>query len=117
MSLFWIFGLLPLVVVGFNIYTIRRVVKSNVNRKWLKILGIIILNVPAFTYSVVNGFKIEFLSFQILLGMSFGMMGYINTFWTFGLPIGSLIAHYKIKKSSKSTVNDNSDVESINENE
>lgn len=102
MTLFWLFGLLPLLVFGFNIYTIRRVSKSDLNKKWLKIIGIIILNVPALTYSVVNGFKIEPLNFQIFLGISFGMMGYVGTFWTFGLPIGSIIANIKISKSKKS---------------
>ena len=101
MILFWIFGLLPLLVLIFNIYTIRKVVKSDVKRKWLKILGIFILNVPSFTYSIVNGFMVDLLSFQILLGVSFGIMGYISTFWTFGLPIGSFIANYKISQSNK----------------
>lgn len=120
MTLFWFYGLLPLLVVGFNIYTIRRVSKSRVKRKWLKIVGIVLLNVPAFTYSVVNGFNIEPLSFQILLGMSFGMMGYANTFWTFGFPIGSLIANYKINQSKKivetnDTVNESEIIENKTE--
>lgn len=98
MTLFWFFGLIPLLILGFNIYTIRRTLKSSISKKWLRILMIIILNVPAFTYSVVNGFSFGLLSFQVLLGLSFGMMGYAGTFWTFGLPIGSMIVNYQINK-------------------
>lgn len=110
MTFFWLFGLIPILIVGFNIYTIRRVAKSNVNRKWLKIIGIVILNVPAITYSVVNGFKFELLSFQIFLGMSLGLMGYIGTFWTFGIPIGSLIANFKINKLKNSVNSEDIDI-------
>lgn len=78
----------------------------------VKIVGIVFLNASAVTYSVVNGFKVDILSFQILLGMSFGLMGYVGTFWTFGLPIGSLIANFKVNQTNK-----NIDIIEIDDNE
>jgi hypothetical protein len=100
LTLFLFLCIVPLIVLGFNIYTIRRVLKSSINKKWLRILMIVVLNVPAFTYSLLNGFSFELANIQILLGVSFGMIGYIDTCWTVGLPIGSLIVNYQITKNN-----------------
>lgn len=110
MFIFWLFGVLPISVVGFNIYTIRKLSKTKLKRKWLKIVGIIFLNVPALTYSVVNGFLFELMHFQIFLGMSFSALGYANTYWTFGIPLGSFIVHYKMKTQQVETEEVDSDI-------
>jgi hypothetical protein len=98
MTLFWLFGLLALCVTAFNIYVIREVKRSSLKRKWLKYLSIVIFNVPAVTFAAVNGLSLKLLNFQILLGISFGYIGYLNSFWTFGLPLGGLYWVLKLKR-------------------
>ena len=97
MTIFWLFGLLALCIPIFNIYVIRQIKKSRLQRKWLKYIAVIFLNVPAFTYAAVNGFSFSLLSFQILLGISFSYMGYLSSSWTFGLPLGGLYWFLKLR--------------------
>jgi hypothetical protein len=56
--------------------------------KWVKYLAIVTLNVPAITYAAINGFSLEYLNFQILLGISFTYMGYLHSTWTMGFSLG-----------------------------
>lgn len=98
MTIFWLFGLLAMCVPVFNIYVIRQIKRSDLNKKWLKYIAVIFLNVPAITYAAVNGFSIDFLSFQILLGVSFSYMGYLSSAWTFGLPLGGLYWFWKLRQ-------------------
>lgn len=97
MTIFWLYGLIALCVPVFNIYVIRKIKKSELHKKWLKYIAVIFLNVPAFTYAAVNGFSFNLLSFQFLLGISFSYMGYLNSAWTFGLPLGGLYWFWKLK--------------------
>lgn len=94
---FWLFGLLALCVPAFNIYMIVRIKRSQYRKKWLKYLAVIILNVPAITYNAVNGLSLQLLSFQILFGISFQYMGYLNSAWTFGIPLGGLYLLWQLK--------------------
>jgi len=98
MLLFWLFGLLPLVVLIFNIYIIRQIKKSSLKRKWLKYITVIILNVPAISYAAVNGLSFKLLSFQIFLGLGFRFMGYIGSVWTFGIPLGGFYCLWRLRK-------------------
>lgn len=97
MTIFWLFGLLVICVPIFNIYVIRLIKKSDLRKKWLKYIAVVVFNVPAITYSAVGGFSFSLLSFQILLGMSFNYMGYLNSAWTLGIPLGGLYWLWKIK--------------------
>jgi len=97
MATFWLFGLVVICVPIFNIYVIRLIKKSELRTKWLKYLAIFIFNVPAITYSAIGGYSFNLLSFQILLGMSFNYMGYLNAAWTFGIPLGGLYWLRKVK--------------------
>lgn len=97
MKIFWLFGTLAACVPVFNIYVIRKVKKSSLKRKWLKYLVIIVLNVPAIVYTAVGGLSLKPLNFQILLGLSFSYMGYLNSSWAFGLPLGGLYWFLKLK--------------------
>lgn len=97
MTLFWLFGLIVICVPIFNIYVIRLIKKSDLKKKWLKYIAVVVLNVPAITYSAVGRFSFSLLSFQILLGMSFNYMGYLNSAWTLGIPLGGLYWLWKIK--------------------
>ena len=98
MLLFWLFGLLPLTVLIFNIYIIRQVKKSELQRKWLKYIAIILLNVPAISYAAIYGLSFKLLSFQILLGQSFSLMGYSGSVWTFGIPLGGFYCLWRLRK-------------------
>ena len=98
MTYFWLFGLLAICIPIFNIYVIRQIKRSGLNKKWLKYIAVIFLNVPSITYAAVNGLSFKLLSFQILLGISFGYMGFLNSFWTFGIPLGGLYWFWKLKQ-------------------
>jgi hypothetical protein len=98
MTIFWLFGLLAICIPIFNIYVIRQIKRSDLNKKWLKYIAVIFLNVPAITYAAVNGLSFNLLSFQILLGVSFGYMGFLNSYWTFGLPLGGLYWFWKLRQ-------------------
>lgn len=98
MTYFWLFGLLAICIPIFNIYVIRQIKKSELKKKWLKYIAVIFLNVPALTYATVNGFSLNLLSIQILLGISFGYMGFLNSYWTFGIPLGGLYWFWKLRQ-------------------
>lgn len=98
MTIFWLFGLIPLCVLGFNIYVIRKIKRSDLKKKWLKYIAVTFLNVPAITYAAVNGFSFSLLSFQFLLGVSFSYMGYLSSSWTFGIPLGGLYWFWKLSR-------------------
>ena len=98
MTYFWLFGLIAICIPIFNIYVIRQIKRSDLNKKWLKYIAVIFLNVPAITFAAVNGLSFKLLSFQILLGISFGYMGFLNSYWTFGIPLGGLYWFWKLKQ-------------------
>lgn len=94
---YWLFGIVAICIPAFNIYTIVKVKRSNMKRKWLKYIAIFLLNVPAITYGAIQGLTIKYLNFQILLGLSFNYSSYSDSYWTFGIPIGGLIVFLKLK--------------------
>ena len=97
---FWLFGLLVICVPIFNIYVIRLIWKSALERKALKYLAVICLNVPSILFSAMNGLAVKLLTFQFMLGLSFNYMGYINASWTFGIPIGGIYWLWKLKNKN-----------------
>lgn len=101
MTLFWIFGILPAIVLVFNIYVIRKIKQSDLKKKWLKYVGVLFFNVPAISFSPLAGLTMKYLSFQILLGVSFSYMGYLNTAWTFGIPLGGMYWLWNLSKKSQ----------------
>lgn len=101
MTYFWIFGLLPLAVLFFNIYTLRQIKKSQLDKKWLHYLLVFIFNTPVLSYHALSGFSFKMLSFQFLLGTSFSFMGFLNTTLAFGIPLGSIYCLWKIRKQTK----------------
>jgi hypothetical protein len=58
---------------------------------------VILLNVPAITYASIQGLSFKLLSFQIMLGLSFEFSGFLNSYWTFGIPLGGLYWFWKLK--------------------
>lgn len=100
----WIALILGLGVVAFNIFTIVKVKKSNLNRKWLMYLLIILLNTP---YIYTSPEKISTgLSIIHILGFGFAFAGQYS-FVKIGIPIGAFIAWYKMKKQKQKEVLEN----------
>lgn len=104
MTLFWLFGVLAICIPVFNIYMIVRIKRSEYQKKWQKYLAIIALNVPAITYNAIGGLSFSLLSFQILFGISFEYMGYLNSSWTFGLPLGGLYLLWQLNKGKNKPI-------------
>lgn len=102
MLFFWLFGILAICIPIFNIYVINQIRRSKLNRKWLKYLAVLIFNVPAISYSAVHGLALKPLSFQLLFGISFSYMGYLNAIWTFGIPLGGFYWLWKLKNQKAS---------------
>lgn len=108
LTAFWLFGLLAVSIFAFNVYMIVVVRKSNLKKKWQKYLAIILLNVPTVGWSAIGGFFFKLLNFQIMLGVSFSMMGYMDTAWAFGIPLGSLYVLWKLKNGFYETTDEES---------
>jgi hypothetical protein len=98
MLIFWLFGIFAVCVLIFNIYIIRRIKRSNLTKKWVKYVVVILLNVPTFICHTNGAITFALLNFQILLGISFSYMGYLNSFWSFGVPIGGLYCLFLLMK-------------------
>ena len=92
---FWLLSIIPLSVLGLNVYTIRKISKSDFSKKWILILICIALNWPTLNI-YLERFSLEF-AFQILFGVGFNLMGYDNYVWSFGIPLGALISLYAIR--------------------
>ena len=104
MLIFWLFGVIPLSILIFNIYVIREIKKSTLSKKWLKYIAVLFFNVPAISYAAVGGLSFKFLSFQILFGISFSAMGYLGSVWTFGIPLGGIYWLWKLKQRRESEI-------------
>ncbi|MDB5130024.1 hypothetical protein [Mucilaginibacter sp.] len=102
---FWLFGLVAICIPAFNIYMIVKVKRSDMRTKWLKYLFIVILNIPAIGYNAVNGLFIKYLNLQMLLGFSFNISDYFDSFWIFGIPLGGLIILLKLKSGNYRSAN------------
>jgi hypothetical protein len=101
---FWVFCLFTLAVLVFNIYAIVQVKKSQVTKKWQKYLLIVLLNVPTIGWSAMGGFFVKLLNIQMMLGVSFSMMGYAGTACAFGFPLGALFVLWKLRQGKYDTV-------------
>jgi len=103
MMMFWLFGILAICIPIVNIWVIRKIIRSDLRKKWLKYVAVIFLNVPAITYNAVNGLSFSLLNFQVLLGISFSYMGYLSSAWTFGIPVGGLYWLWKLNQKTTDT--------------
>jgi len=106
MTHFWLFGLLAICIPIFNIYVLIQIIRSNLNKKWLKCIAVIFLNISAITYSAVYGLSFNPLSFQLLLGISFDNTSYLNSYWTFGIPLGGFYWFWKLRQIKNETIED-----------
>lgn len=106
MLLFWLFGIIPLAVLLFNIYVIRKIKKSTFTKKWLKYLAVLFFNVPSISYAALGGLSLKLLNFQFLFGISFSAMGYLSSVWTFGIPLGGIYWLWKLKQYEETKIYD-----------
>ncbi|MFK5981987.1 MAG: hypothetical protein QM499_03650 [Flavobacteriaceae bacterium] len=104
MLFFWLFGVLPILVLSFNIYVIRLIKKSDLKKKWLKYLGVLFFNVPTFSYGAFSGLSFSLLNFQFMLGISFNYMGYLSSVWAFGIPLGGIYWLWKLNKKKNAEI-------------
>jgi predicted transcriptional regulator with HTH domain len=103
-SFWWIAAILGIGVMAFNIFTIVKVKKSKLDRKWLMYLLIILLNTP---YISSSPEKISAgISIIHILGFGFAFAGQYS-FVKIGIPIGAFIAWYKMKKQKQKEVLEN----------
>lgn len=114
---FWIFGLLAICIPIFNIYVINLIRKSSLQKKWLKYLAVLFLNVPAIFYYATNGLAFKLLNFQILLGISFSLEGYLNSMWAFGIPLGGIYWFLRLRNKKEEvqteTISDDNILDSL----
>ena len=101
MTKFWLFGIFAAGVLAFNIYTIVMVKRSGLKRKWLAYTGIVLLNIPTIQYNAIGGLSFKLLYFQILLGVSFQNAGYLGAAWAIAIPLGAIIAQWRINQLDK----------------
>ncbi len=111
---FWLFGLLPLTVLAFNIYVIRQIKRSTQTKKLRKYLAVAMLNFPSVSYGAVSGISIKVLYFQFLMGVGASFTGYFGSVFTFGLPIGGLYWLIALKRHKDREKLDNLIEESYN---
>jgi hypothetical protein len=95
-SNFYVFSTLALLVFTFNLFTIRKVVKSQLSGKWKWILAIIFLNYPALVFSVMKGPYISWTSFITMFG-KITITDIENMQIMMALPIGAILVLYKLE--------------------
>jgi hypothetical protein len=106
MTFFWIFGIIAICIPIFNIYIVWRIKKSSLNRKWIKYIAVVLINIPTFTYTASGEGLVELFSIQFLFGIGFNYMGYLNAAWSIGIPIGGLYWLWKLKSDRLIFTND-----------
>ncbi|MFT5780260.1 MAG: hypothetical protein ACI837_003221 [Crocinitomicaceae bacterium] len=103
--LLYLAGLIAIGVAALNVMAIRRIRKSNLKKKWLRIIGVLVFNVPAITLTALGHFSLD-ISFQILLGIGFSATGIDETLVTFGIPIGSILTLIMMKTGEQKRITD-----------
>ncbi|MFT4168501.1 MAG: hypothetical protein QM653_05215 [Dysgonomonas sp.] len=100
-SLFILAGVIAMIVPIFNIYMLVRVYRSSLKKKWMKYLAIILLNLPALTYTMQGSLYFELLKIQALFGISFSLSGYASSFWAVGIPLGGIYWYWRLSERKR----------------
>lgn len=109
MSFYWILSSLALLVVAFIIYTIVRVKKSDMKKKWVKYILAVVVNIPLFMVTPVGVKPFLFLvtSSGVKLSLGVSIMGvgfeYLgpDSYTKIAFPLGSIIVLYLLRKHNK----------------
>jgi hypothetical protein len=99
LTVWWLLLILALSVPLFNVYMIVRVKRSNLNRKWLYYISIILINITSIGYHAIFGFFFNIKNIQPLAGFGFAKEGFINTYIVVGVPMGALFALWQLKRN------------------
>jgi hypothetical protein len=117
-SNFYLFSCFLLLVILFNIYTIRRVFKSNLYGKWKWVLLVVFLNYPALIFSVMRGPYISWTSFLSMFG-SMTLFDIENIKVMMALPLGAILVLIKFELIKRidleNQIIEESDTETCNE--
>ena len=97
MTRFWILSSLGLLVIAFIIYTIVRVKKSDMKKKWVKYILAVVVNIPLFLVTS-SGVKLS-LGLSIM-GVGFEYLG-PDSYTKIAFPLGSIIVLYLLRKHNK----------------
>lgn len=99
MTRFWILSSLGLLVIAFIIFTIVKVKRSDMKKKWVKYLLALFLNLP-FLVITTAGVQL-FIGIGIsFLGVAFSYFG-PDSYTKIAFPLGSIIVLYLLKKHNK----------------
>lgn len=109
MTRFWILSSLGLLVIAFIIYTIVRVKKSDMKKKWVKYILAVVVNIPLFLVTPVGVKPFLFLvtSSGVKLSLGLSIMGvgfeYLgpDSYTKIAFPLGSIIVLYLLRKHNK----------------
>ncbi len=82
--------------LGLNIYTLYRIYKSNIYKKWFRMLWPIFLNFPTIWFIENGNFTWKFLHF-ILMGFGSGFTKESISFYQITIPWGAFWVLYNIK--------------------
>ena len=91
----YVFGFFSLVALSINVFAIWKVMKSSFKRKWLWIIGIMLLNYPALVFTITKGPMLSWNNVPFL-GLDFTYRDIDELGTVVGLPIGALLVFYKI---------------------
>lgn len=111
---YWLFALLPLAVLVFNIWVIVMVRRSDIIKKWQKYLLIVFGNAPVIAYNAVTGLAFKPVML-LLMGISGSAMGYTDFSWQVGVPVGGLYVLWKLRNGLYTTKQDIEDRKRLEE--
>jgi len=105
-ALFWVIGVVVMLCIfAFNVFVLIRIYKSDVTRKWLKCLMVVFLNFPVIGFKLMHGFYFTLFSLPIM-GVGFSINNYLDSHWSFGLPLGAIVVFWRIKNNLYRTQDD-----------
>src|SRR5690606_39807244 len=81
-------------------YVINKIRKSNLSKKWLKYISVVIFNFPTIIYNAITGLGFKIFQFTFL-GLGFQATGYLNSVVTIGIPIAGIYWFWKLKDLKK----------------
>jgi hypothetical protein len=97
MTGFWLFGILVLCVLIFNIYMLIWVKRSDMQHKWLRYLIIIFINLFGIGYHCTQGFFYSWWGMQMFMGIGFKPMGYWGSSFMLAIPLGGIYTLWQLK--------------------
>lgn len=95
---FWVFGFVCLLVPIFNLFVIRKVMRSNMANKWLYYFIVIVLNIGAIGCIPVKGLVFNLYKMEPILGFDYLSLGLMGSSFIMGVPVGGIYVLWTLKK-------------------